>query len=237
MPLRIVVIVVLAALAGCASLPSVPDVSAAADAEAAGMVDIRLLAPDIRLDIRYAASHNFVGIPIDGYDAPRCYLLRPVAQALQRVDAGLRVRHQKLQVFDCYRPVRAVQHFMRWARDLDDQKNKAGFYPLIDKSTLVPQYIAEHSGHSRGATLDLTVLQCDVDNAQCIPLDMGTDFDYFGELAHTDSPNVGVAQRDHRHQLRDAMQAQGFRNYADEWWHYTFQPEPAPDTAYDFPLR
>ncbi len=227
----------LAAVAGCASTPNVPAVSPATDAAAAGMVEIRDLVPDMALDIRYAGSHNFVGVPVDGYDASRCYLLRPVAEALQRVEAGLRERQQRLLVFDCYRPVRAVQHFMRWANDPDDQRNKAEFYPLLGKDALVPQYIAEHSGHSRGATLDLTLMQCDADGNDCAPLDMGTGFDYFGELAHTDSPNATAAQRRNRHLLRDAMQAQGFSNYTDEWWHYTLRPEPDPHTAYDFPLR
>lgn len=222
--------------AGCASTPP-PAVSPAADASAAGMVDIRELVPDIRLDMRYAGSHNFVGVPIDGYEASRCYLLRPVAEALQRVERSLRARHRRLQVFDCYRPVRAVQHFMRWARDPDALDNKAEFYPLLGKDALVPQYIAEHSGHSRGATLDLTMMQCNGGGEDCEPLDMGTGFDYFGELAHTGSPNVTAVQRGHRYLLRDAMQAQGFGNYADEWWHYTLRPEPDPRTAYDFPLR
>jgi len=226
----------LLSVAGCASIPP-PEVSPAADAAAAGMVDIRALVPDIRLDIRYAGHHNFVGVPIDGYEAPRCYLLRPVAEALQRVEKSLRARHRRLQIFDCYRPVRAVQHFTRWVRDPQDQRNKTEFYPTLDKNQLMPGYIAEHSGHSRGATLDLTVMQCDGNDEDCEPLDMGTGFDYFGELAHTDSPNVNAAQRGNRHLLRDAMQAQGFGNYADEWWHYTLRPEPDPRTAYDFPLR
>jgi D-alanyl-D-alanine dipeptidase len=230
----------LLAVAGCASTPaptSPPAVSPAADAEAAGMLDIRALVPDMQLDIRYAGNHNFVGRPIDGYEAPRCYLLRPVAEALQRVEAGLRENHQRLQIFDCYRPVRAVQHFVRWIHDPQDQRNKAEFYPLLDKSQLMPGYIAEHSGHSRGATLDLTMMQCDDNDDACVALDMGTGFDYFGELAHTDSPNVTAVQRRNRYLLRDAMQAQGFGNYADEWWHYTLRPEPDPRTAYDFPLR
>lgn len=224
------------AIAGCASTPP-PAVSPATDAAEAGMIDIRELVPDIRLDMRYAGRHNFVGVPIEGYEAPRCYLLRPVAEALQRVERSLRARHRRLQIFDCYRPVRAVQHFMRWARDPRALDNKAEFYPLLGKEALVPQYIAEHSGHSRGATLDLTLVQCSGSDEDCEPLDMGTGFDYFGELAHTDSPNVTPTQRGNRHLLRDAMQAQGFGNYADEWWHYTLRPEPDPRTAYDFPVR
>jgi D-alanyl-D-alanine dipeptidase len=230
-------------VAGCAPanrlLPEgdTPAVSTASTAAAAGFVDIQSLVPDMSMDIRYAGNHNFVGMPIDGYEAPRCYLLRQVAEALARVEYELRERHQRLHVFDCYRPVRAVRHFMRWARDPGDQRNKAEFYPALDKRALVPQYIAEHSGHSRGATLDLTLLQCDARDEHCEALDMGTGFDYFGTLAHTDVPQATAAQRANRHRLRDAMAGQGFDNYIDEWWHYTLQPEPTPDTAYDFPVR
>jgi D-alanyl-D-alanine dipeptidase len=251
--LSLLFVIATTAAAGCSSEPassepasseptasepsSGPELSSAGNAEAAGMVDITTLGSDIRTDIRYAGSDNFVGTPIDGYLAPRCYLLRPVAEALVAVEAGLLADQQRLLIFDCFRPVRAVQHFMRWANDLDDQRTKAEFYPDLDKGDLVPQYIAEQSGHSRGATLDLTVLQCNELGEQCVPLDMGTEFDFFGERANTDSPSVTSAQRSNRLLLRDAMEAQGFVNYADEWWHYTLQPEPTPNTAYDFDLR
>src|SRR3546814_20702520 len=120
------------------------------------MGEIRALGPSMAQEIRYAGSHNFVGTPIDGYDAPRCYLLRPFAQALQRVEAALRDSHRRLLIYDCYRPLRAVQHFMRWVNDPEDQKNKAEFYPLLGKEVLGGQYSAKPSGHSRGATLALT---------------------------------------------------------------------------------
>lgn len=230
--------VVLVALASCANVSTkgAPEVDDARTPEEAGFVSMRTLVPDLRMEIRYAGSQNFVGTPIEGYEAPECYLLRPVAEALQSVEQALREKRRRLLIYDCYRPVRAVAHFMRWARDPGDQAHKAEFYPALDKSRLVPQYIAEHSGHSRGATIDLTLMQCDVD-AHCTPLDMGTSFDYFGELAHTNSPNVSQAQRENRHALRAAMEREGFRNYPDEWWHYSRVPEPTPGTAYDFPVR
>ncbi len=141
-----------------------------------------------------------------------------------------------VRVFDCYRPVRAVAHFVRWANDPADQRSKAAHYPDLDKSKLLGDYIAPVSGHSRGATVDLTVLRCDARDADCEPLDMGTGFDFFGARAHTDTPEVDAGQRANRHLLRDAMEAQGFRNYAMEWWHYTLRPEPTPDTLYDVPV-
>lgn len=198
------------------------------------MVSIGSLVPDIALDMRYAGSGNFVGKPVRGYEASRCYLLKPVAEALQRVEMALRQQSMRLRIFDCYRPVRAVQHFVEWAGDLSDQKTKARHYPKLDKSQLLGDYIAPTSGHSRGATLDLTLMSC---TADCVSLDMGTDFDFFDARANTDSPDVTSQQRENRQRLRAAMQKEGFRNYAMEWWHYTFQPEPSADTAYDFVVK
>lgn len=213
-----------------------PRISAAPTPEAAGFVSIQALVPDIRLDIRYATSANFVGERIDGYEAQRCFLLRPVAEALHRVESALREEQLRLQIFDCYRPVRAVEHFVRWAADLDDQRMKPQFYPLLDKSELLGDYIASTSGHSRGATLDLTLMRCE-SNGACASLDMGTEFDFFDSLANTDSPEITPRQRENRQRLRAAMEKEGFRNYAMEWWHYTFQPEPSRDVAYDFPVK
>lgn len=209
--------------------------SDARSADEAGAVDVRRLVPDIALDMRYAGSDNFVGARIDGYEADKCFLLRPAAEALARVERRLRREGHRVKVFDCYRPVRAVRHFMRWAQDLDDQRTKPAYHPDLDKSALVPDYIAPSSGHSRGATLDLTLLRCRRD--ACRELDMGTPFDFFGPLANTDSPAATRAQRRNRERLRAAMQREGFVGYALEWWHYTLQPEPTPDTAYDFPVR
>lgn len=223
-------------LAGCASAPRAPRISDATTPDAVDLVDIHALVPDLSVDMRYAGSDNFIGRPVAGYDAPRCYLLRPVAEALARVDADLRRDGYRLHVFDCYRPVRAVREFVAWARDLSDQRTKAAYYPNLDKRVLLGDYIAETSGHSRGATLDLTLLQCAAAGA-CTPLDMGTDFDFFDERAHTDTPGIDASQRANRHRLRAAMARHGFENYVLEWWHYTLHPEPTPDRAYDVPIR
>ena len=231
---------VLVPLTACTSTPATtpePKLSAATTAAAANLVDVGILAPDIVVEMRYAGSDNFTGTPVDGYLAPKCLLLQPVAQALQRVQASLRERHQRLKVFDCYRPARAVRHFVRWARDLSDQRTKPRYYPNLDKRALLGDYIAPVSGHSRGATLDLTLVQCDAGNANCQPLDMGTGFDFFDPRAHTASPDVTAAQRGNRERLRTVMTAQGFRNYPLEWWHYTLVPEPTPGLLYDVPVR
>ncbi len=211
----------------------------------AGLVDIRTLLPDIAHDIRYASRDNFVGEPIDGYQAPRCYLLRPVAVALQRVELDLRAQNLRLKVFDCYRPARAVRHFVRWAEDpgsspgqaLADQRSKAQYYPNLDKRALLGDYIAPVSGHSRGATVDLTLMRCAAGGDRCEPLDMGTDFDFFDQRANTDSPLVTSEQRDNRRRLRTAMMRYGFANYPLEWWHYTLTPKPSTDVALDVPVQ
>src|SRR5690606_33368003 len=167
-----------------------PVVSGAATKDEAGMVDIRELVPDMSQSIAYAGSDNFVGAPVDGYEAPRCWLKRDAAEALARVDAALRPRQLRLHVFDCYRPARAVAHFMRWVEDADDLATKATHYPDLDKPQLLEGYIAPVSGHSRGGTVDLTLLRCDADGNDCEPLDMGTGFDFFGTRANTDSPDA-----------------------------------------------
>lgn len=209
--------------------------SPAATPKEAGLVDVHALAPSIELDLRYAGEHNFVGARVDGYDVPRCLLLEPAAAALARVEKRLRKSGYGLRVFDCYRPTRAVRHFLRWAKDPDDTRTKAEFYPALDKSVLVPDYIASSSGHSRGATVDLTLVKCA--NESCEPLDMGTPFDLFDPRANTASPAITPAQRRNRERLVAAMKREGFANYAMEWWHYTLTPEPSPDTYYDVPIR
>lgn len=199
----------------------------------ADFVDTATRVPGLSLDIRYAGSHNFVGAPIDGYLAPKCLLTREAAAALARVQEGLRSRDLGLRVYDCYRPQRAVDDFVRWARDLDARQMKAEFYPNVAKSRLFADgYIAARSGHSRGSTVDLTLLRADGE-----ALDMGTPFDFFDPRSHTDSPQVTAAQRAHRQLLREAMQARGFVNLPEEWWHYTLRDEPFPDTYFDFPVE
>lgn len=233
----VLILLCMVALASCASAPVEPALSPAHTPEQAGMTDIRMLVPDIALDIRYADTENFVGARIDGYEAPKCYLLAPVAEALARVERELRMQSLRLKLFDCYRPRRAVLHFMRWVSDLQDQRTKPLYYPNLDKRELLGDYISPTSGHSRGATLDATLLHCDGTGKQCETLDMGTTFDFFDVRANTDSPLVTSMQRDNRQQLRAAMARHGFKNYPLEWWHYTLTPEPLPHVAFDIPVQ
>jgi D-alanyl-D-alanine dipeptidase len=197
-----------------------------------GFVDVATVVSGFIPEMRYAGSHNFVGRPVDGYLAPRCILAQPAAAALAEVARDLAPRGLVIKAFDCYRPARAVMNFVRWARDLNDAVGKAEFYPNIDKRALFRDgYIASHSGHSRGATIDLTLATSDGHE-----LDMGTPFDYFSPQSST-AAVVTPAQHANRMLLVDAMTRRGFRNYDREWWHYTLRGEPYPDTYFDFPVQ
>ncbi|WNH54470.1 M15 family metallopeptidase [Stenotrophomonas oahuensis] len=204
-------------------------------AEQAGLVDITTLSPNIQLDMRYAGSNNFTGRSVPGYESPKCLLLAQAASALAQVEADLRSEGLGLKLFDCYRPAQSVQAFVDWANDPTELSRKTIQYPGIDKPQLLGGYIAETSGHSRGATVDLGLVDCR--SGTCTDVDMGTDFDYFGPEAHTDTAQITPDQYNNRQRLVRAMQAQGFKNYPLEWWHYTLDPEPDPKTAYDVPVR
>ena len=214
-----------------------PVLSTATTMADADLVDVTTLVPDIALDMRYAGSDNFVGHRIEGYEAARCLLKTDVARALAEVERALREKDLRLRLFDCYRPARAVGQFVEWASAADDEDTRSRYYPRLDKSDLLGTYIAPVSGHSRGATVDLTLLQCDEDGTRCVALDMGTPFDFFDLRANTDSMEITNVQRANRQRLRDVLQRGGFHNYSMEWWHYSYQPEPSPETIYDVPIR
>ncbi|HEY4145308.1 MAG TPA: M15 family metallopeptidase [Pinirhizobacter sp.] len=212
-----------------------PAISPAVTTASAGLVDIRSLVPDIGEVIHYAGKDNFTGAVVDGYRAPKCFLLRPAAEALAHVERDLRKKDMRLQIFDCYRPARAVAAFVRWASS-PDQSTRAVHYPNVPKSALLGEYIAPVSGHSRGATLDLTLMQCH-GGKNCAPLDMGTGFDFFDPLAHTDAPGATPVQHANRERLLKAMGAEGFENYAPEWWHFTLKDDHTPNLIYDAPVE
>lgn len=202
----------------------------------AGLVEIRTQAPGIALDIRYATANNFTGQRVPGYARPACYLLPAVADALAKVERHLHHQGHALQVYDCYRPVRSVQAFVAWAQDPGETSRKTVQYPDLEKSQLIADgYIAAHSGHSRAATVDVGLMRCGA--TMCTPLDLGTDFDFFGTRAHTDAAGLSAPQLANRRRLLQAMAAEDFVNYPKEWWHFTFQPEPDPQTAYDVPVE
>jgi D-alanyl-D-alanine dipeptidase len=213
--------------------------------------------PTILQEMRYFTPHNFVGVRIDGYEQPLCILTRPAAEALHKAQVALRAQGYSLKVYDCYRPQRAVDHFVAWAEDLDDEAMKAEFYPDVDKSRLfLDGYIAAKSGHSRGSTTDLTIVKlpaaptrpyrpgetlvpCYAPQAERFPdnsVDMGTGFDCFDTLSHTLDPRIQGGQLKNRLLLKSTLEDLGFVNLAEEWWHYTYKPELFPDTYFDFPV-
>lgn len=189
--------------------------------------------PDAILEIRYYSTYNFVGERIDGYEAPVAWMTQQAADSLKVVNDELKAKGYRLKIWDAYRPQRAVNHFIRWAENVQDTAMKAVFYPMVDKSLLFEQgYIWARSSHSRGSTVDLTL----VDAATGKELDMGSPFDWFGEESHPDYINTTEEVKRNRHILWDAMLTHGFTMIDSEWWHFTLANEPYPDTYFDFPV-
>ena len=199
-----------------------------------GFVYINEKIPGVVYDIRYAGNNNFIGRPVIGYSAEQAILSEPAAEALSRVEEELIQKDYILKIFDAYRPQRAVNHFIKWARDEDDTLMKSEFYPEVAKSNLFQLgYIASKSGHSRGSTVDLTL----VDANSCKEVDMGSTYDFFGEISHHETRQITEEQKKNRQLLKKVMQKYGFRPYPEEWWHYTYTPETYPDTYFDFPVE
>lgn len=198
------------------------------------LVDAAKLVPGLRLEMRYAGSHNFMGRRVPGYDAPRCLLTKEAVRALGRAQAVLQADGFGLKVFDCYRPKRAVEAFAKWAEDPNDVARKAEFYPEIEKKDLFRLgYIARQSSHSRGSTVDLTMVSL----ANGGEVDMGSAFDLFSPRSNFAHAEVGPEARANRARLRAAMEQAGFAPYETEWWHFTLKGEPFPQKGFDIPIR
>lgn len=188
---------------------------------------------DAILEIRYYSTYNFVGARIDGYEEPVALLTKEAAAALKEVSDDVIAQGYRLKIYDAYRPQKAVDHFVRWAEDTADVKMKEYFYPDLEKDVLFPLgYIAEHSGHSRGSTVDLTLFDMKTEKEA----DMGGTFDFFGELSHPDYKDITDEQYANRMILREAMLRHGFKPLDEEWWHFTLENEPYPDTYFTFPV-
>ena len=209
-------------------------------------VKITDVVPDVILEVRYFGTYNFVGARIDGYLQPTALLTRQAADSLRAVSDELKARGFRLKIYDAYRPQMAVDHFVRWGKDLDDTLMKSYFYPReIKDSLFIKDYIATYSGHSRGSTLDLTLF----DMATEKELDMGGTFDWFGRESHPDcggdpvtgtyraNDTITATQFANRMILREAMLRHGFKPYPCEWWHFTLAEEPYPDTYFTFPVK
>ncbi|GGZ81396.1 M15 family metallopeptidase [Algibacter mikhailovii] len=196
-----------------------------------GFVSVQEIIDDIEIELRYFTSNNFVGKPIDGYHANKLVLTSGAARALKQVHEELQESNLCLRVYDGYRPQRAVNHFVLWAREITDTITKQRYYPDVQKSNLFNEgYIASRSGHSRGSTVDLTI----IDGNTGEPLDMGSPYDFFGEISWVNYNGITEKQQKNRNLLQSLMLKHGFRNYPKEWWHFTLRNEPFPNTYFDF---
>jgi D-alanyl-D-alanine dipeptidase len=227
-------------MAGCTSKKLSPEM------DSSGFVNITDVVPDAILEIRYYSTYNFVGARIDGYEQPFALITKEAADSLRAVSDELLDKGYRIKIYDAYRPQMAVDHFVRWAEDISDTTMRQVFYPNVDKSLLFEQlYIMERSGHTRGSTVDLTL----VDALSGREVDMGGVFDWFGGESHPDycgNPDTGEwiaaenglteQQFRNRQILREAMLRHGFKPLDSEWWHFTLANEPYPDTYFNFPV-
>lgn len=198
-----------------------------------GFVLLSDYVPGIVQEIRYFSTYNFVGERVDGYEEPCAILTREAARALKTISNQANVQGYRLKIFDAYRPVQAVKHFVLWGIEDLDQRMKPYFYPDLEKNELFKEgYIASRSSHSRGSTVDLTLL----DMTTGKELDMGSPFDFFSEESHPDYKGVTEEQYANRMFLQDLMVKGGFVPIDCEWWHFTLNNEPYPDTYFGFPV-
>ncbi len=204
-----------------------------AENDASRFVLLSDFVPGILQEIRYFSTYNFIGDRIDGYEFPCALLTRDAARALKTVSDKASVMGYRLKIFDAYRPACAVRHFVMWGLEDLDQRMKPFFYPDLEKQEIFRRgYIASRSSHSRGSTVDLTLLDMKTGKE----LDMGSPFDFFSEMSHPDCPDVTEQQHENRMLLRDLMVKNSFQPIDCEWWHFTLADEPFPDTYFEFPV-
>lgn len=214
----------LSLLFSCASQREIPN----------SFVNLKDRIPNLEIDLRYYGNHNFLGRRVKGYEANKVFISKEAANALVQIQKELNQQGLGIKVFDAYRPQQAVNNFKDWALDIADTAAKKEFYPDVDKRNLFKLgYIAEKSGHSRGSTIDLTIIKLQ-DKQE---LDMGTGFDYFGEPSHHDYSNLSAQQKANRKLLKDIMEKHGFKAIEEEWWHYTLKNEPFKDQYFDFKVK
>lgn len=200
-----------------------------------GFVVLNDLCPEIKAHMSYATAENFTGEVVRGYKARKAFMAKAPAEALCRVIAEAKKQGLGVKVFDSYRPAKAVAFFQEWAkRPETNPELKKLHYPDYTRAQLFELgYIATRSSHSKGSAVDLTLFDLSTGR----DLDMGTGFDYFGDLSHTDNLDVTAGQRKNRYLLKGLMEAQGFKNFSQEWWHYSYKPEPYPETYFDFDVE
>ena len=199
-----------------------------------GFVYVKEQIPDVQIELRYFSNNNFVGKPIDGYNKDVCILSKQATIALKKVQKDLESFNLSLKIFDAYRPQRAVNHFMDWAKNINDTIQKQEYYPDVDKKDLFKdQYISTRSRHSSGSTLDVTLV--DIETSE--ELDMGTPYDFFGPQSWIYYMRLTTQQKANRMLLQSIMLKHGFRQYPQEWWHFTLRGEPFANQYFNFPVE
>ena len=188
----------------------------------------------IKQELRYCSNNNFIGTSINGYERNVLIITTQAAKALKKVQTELLKKELTLKIFDAYRPQTAVNHFVKWARIINDTLMKQQYYPSINKRHLFKLgYISSKSGHSRGSTVDLTIVDLKTNKE----LDMGSPYDFFGTSSHIKYPKLTKRQKENRELLQNIMRKNNFRPYTNEWWHFTLRYEPFPKTYFDFPVK
>lgn len=217
------------------------------EARTKGFVYLSEVDPTIQVSLRYFGNENFLGKPVDGYQKSVVIMTKPAAEALKKVQADVQKDGYSLVVYDAYRPQRAVNHFMRWSREVQDQAKKGFYYPRVNKADVFELgYVAERSGHSRGSTVDLTLIRNKSKLHKVEPrdrvlrdgykiqflddgtVDMGSSFDLFDRASHYENDLIGEKYQKLRMYLKNMMEKHGFKNYSEEWWHFTLKNEPFP---------
>lgn len=221
-----------------------------------GFVYLQDVAPDIIQDMRYATSENFIGNPVPGYKSGKCIVTKEAAEQLKKAEQVIKTKGYTLKVYDCYRPKKAVDYFYKWSQKPDDQRQKATYYPRELKNELFKRnYIALSSGHTRGSTVDITLVQLNTPKnktykhhlTRCFDrsphylndnsIDMGTRFDCLDKTANIHYANLSKTQKANRALLKQLMLNHGFKPYFNEWWHYTLKSEPYPRTYFNFAVQ
>lgn len=222
-----------------------------------GFVYLYDIDPSIQVDLRYAGQDNFLGKKVNGYNSDKSIILtKQSAQALKKAQEIFNKDGFSIVVYDAYRPQRAVDDFVNWAKDVNNQKMKTFFYPRVDKAKLFEiGYIFEKSSHTRGSTIDLSIIELKKklypikaisrklnDDFKILylddgTLDMGSSFDLFDQVSHYNNELISPEHKLHRTYLKLVMESCGFKSYSEEWWHFTLANEPFPDKYYNFVIE
>jgi len=222
--LKIKLILLLLAISFSLSAQQIPD----------GFVYLKEEIPSLLINLRYASSENFTGKIVPGYNSSKAIGTKELATALKKVQAKLKDNGLGLKIFDAYRPQSAVNSFMSWSESYSDTLRKQEYYPNINKKSLFELgYIAEKSGHTRGSTVDITLIHL-VGINKGKELDMGGNWDFFGERSHFNFTKITPEQKQNRELLQKVMTREGFSPYKKEWWHFSLKNEPFPETYFDF---